>query len=301
VEPKDKYRAITYIIAISIGLYIVIGQSVIFSGLGQDRSVTTVFTGFPRLQIRDNVLRLTLKTECRTIEFGLQEPLRVAPNLIGNSHSQGVTLQRTKDWDRFTIVAPEGKSLNGEQLLIQMSDSTVGLPRRTYITDLRLDGRPESIPAFYNRLMVQTESNPVLYYPFQIKNLSSFVSEKIGASALWLILITLIGLAAYQFIMFLISVIWQPEQVKEFFEKEQTKRGASFLDELATRFAIPLGFLGTVVSVWYSLEQSDTDFASFAQMLEIIKVAIFTSVLGLFTKVMCLLRSLQTGILKSKR
>ena len=47
-----------------------------------------------------------------------------------------------------------------------------------------------------------------------------------------------------------------------------------------------LGFLGTVTSIWIALELMDLFYSDFFQILQLMKVAIFTTVLGLFTKIL---------------
>jgi hypothetical protein len=77
--------------------------------------------------------------------------------------------------------------------------------------------------------------------------------------------------------------------VTEYFENEN-KPAVIFIDEIANRFAIPLGFLGTVTSIWFSLETTEADYSSFVQVLDTMRIAVFTTVLGLFIKILCLMR-----------
>lgn len=58
----------------------------------------------------------------------------------------------------------------------------------------------------------------------------------------------------------------------------------NWLDIISERYSTFLGFLGTVVSLWVALERSGMDFSNFFELLDILKYAVFTTVLGLVTR-----------------
>jgi len=153
---------------------------------------------------------------------------------------------------------------------------------------------------FYYNEINKNQSNIELYNAFDISNLSNFIARLIGKQAIIFLITILMILLICQMLLFIIFVLRQPPHVKEYFDNPEKNAPVTFVDKLSNEFAIPLGFLGTVVSIWVSLEEGYIDYSSFFQILEIIKLAIFTTVLGLSIKILCIIRGALKTLPESK-
>lgn len=56
------------------------------------------------------------------------------------------------------------------------------------------------------------------------------------------------------------------------------------VDIISEDYAVIFGFLGTVLSMWVALETAGLDYSNFFEILDLVKFAIFTTVLGLIIK-----------------
>lgn len=285
------YKIISYSLLIIVLLYIAIGQWIMASHI----NVNTKFfwlTGTPSLEIRHNVIRLQLKVDSTILELQFTKPLNgpVIPWEPKNANlAYKVNLSTERDW--LTIKAIDKKSLQNIPLALTLSDpKKAGYIPKRYVKTVRIDHNQHPIPDFSYNVLSLDSSNTVLYYPFHFMSLSGYLANTFGYHFMFLIVLALLVLFLCQIILFTVSICYQPQQAKNYFDKPEENIAITFIDSVADRFAIPLGFLGTVVSVWYSLEEPGTDYRSFVQILEIVKIAIFTTVLGLTTKVLCIIR-----------
>jgi hypothetical protein len=286
---EKRYRTLSYVFLILISVYIGLGQYVIVQGIGVGTSWQTLFTGPVRLQVQDNVLRLKIKISHSSLELKLLQPIKDCLGIVG-SGKEKIKGECSSDRDWILIYAAPGQSLRGIPIVFNLaSPQQPEVLTRRYITNVRIDRRPEKISSVYQNLIETDHSNVKMYYPFHVFNISSYFAELFGIRFMWLISSALLVLLACQLFLFLVSFVWQPAVVTEYFESGNITP-VSLVDDLANRFAIPLGFLGTVTSIWYSLETAETDYSSFVQVLDAMRVAVFTTVLGLFIKILCLIR-----------
>jgi hypothetical protein len=287
---KKRYRVLSYSILLFLAVYIGFGQYVIGQGFGAGSSWQLFFTGPPRLEIPDNLLRLSLNIEYTLLEIKLLRSTKHCPGMASaTKEANEVKLECSQERDWITIRAFDGQSLRGVPLAINLADpQQPEVLLRRYITMIRIDKRPESIPGLYQSFIDRKASNLNIYYPFHVFHVSTYFAELFGNQFMWLISTVLLVILASQGLLFLISIVWQPEVVTEYFNDRNP--AVTFVDEVSNRFAIPLRFLGTVCSIWYSLETIETDYSSFLQVLNAMRVAVFTTVMGLATKILCLIR-----------
>jgi hypothetical protein len=145
--------------------------------------------------------------------------------------------------------------------------------------------------AFLSTVVVREDSNLELYYPLGPQNISSEIARRVGPSLVDAILYSLLFLAGSQ-ILLLLATIKQPEVVSRYFKNFQDAKAVSIIDMASNDFAIALGLLGTISAIWVALEQPGMDFSSFDRILDVLRKAVFTTVLGIATKMLCSLRSL---------
>ncbi|MBW2321101.1 MAG: hypothetical protein JRF31_09725 [Deltaproteobacteria bacterium] len=300
---NKSYKIISYSFLILVVAYVGLGQLIIAANVDIDSKWSILFTGHPRLQIRHNVLKLEFKVDSSTIEFQFTKPLteKVKP-LSPKDHNLIYAINMSTERDWLTIKALKGKSLQNIPLAFSLSDpEKPGYFVKRYISTVKVNGAPYSVSKIYKNLLRLGSSNVYLYYPFQLSNLSGFLANTFGSKFVYLIISLLLVLLICQAFLFAVSIVWQPDQVKDYFDNPEPGTAVTVIDSIANRFAIPLGFLGTVASVWYSLEGAETDYRSFVQILEIVKIAIFTTVLGLSIKILCILRGYHSGIFSGLR
>jgi hypothetical protein len=260
----------------------------------------SVFTGPARLEIRDNILRLELKPECSLLEIGMLESLRNRSVSLSSDSTNDYTVELSSERDWITVSPVEDNSLRNtpiEVILVNLGDTS--FPTKRYITEIKIDKQEKNIPYFYYHLIDHSDSNVKLYYAFQIYNISSYAAEIFGQTFIWGILSTLIILLLCQILLFVVWIILRPEP-EGYIDKEGSPP-ITFIDELSDRFAVPLGFLGTVVSIWYSLEDTGMAGLSYVRIVDIMKFAIFSTVMGLSIKVLFLIRGYRREVRQRRK
>ncbi len=297
---KSVYKIISYFILTLVIVYIATGQYIIQKKLYNVGNFS-FFTFSPNLAINSNTLKLQIKRNSKSLTLKFRERLKAASPLAStNKEIINYTVSLENNGKLLVITANDQHTLQDVSLRILISEATkAGHAKKRFITNVMLGNNDHSIPEFYNEYISHDYGNVYLYYPMDLVNISSYLALNIGKSFTYIIVSILLIFFVCQMLLFFISIIWQPEEVKDFFTNPTREGAITFIDDTAEHFAIPLGFLGTVVSIWVSLETAETDYKSFAQILEIIKIAIFTTVLGLSTKVICTIRSKLRGILNN--
>lgn len=294
---RNAYKVTSYIIFLTVVAYILSGQIIIYYKLNKNGGFT-LFTLRPRLEVRANILKIEIKNQIKLIELKFNNSLESVFLLKGDKDKvlkYDIKLGPEKEW---LSIQTKNTSLQGVPINILLSKpEKAGYSKKRMIETIRIDNKELDISPFYHNYLLHQYSNLSIYYPLALPNISSFLASKFGNLVVRLILGLLWILFVCQTILLIISLMIQPEEVKEFFNNPTKDNAITFLDGIAERFAIPLGFLGTVVSIWVSLELSEMDYRSFVQILEIIKIAIFTTVLGLATRIICLIRSFYKGFL----
>ena len=160
------------------------------------------------------------------------------------------------------------------------------------IKSVKVDGKLIPITVFYEDYVIREKSNLAYHIPMELRNLSRWLAVNMGQTVMSAIQIVLIFLFVIQASLFFICALWKPSGVREYFSEQPNSIAMTKIDYVSKVFSIPLGFLGTVVSIWVALELNGGEFGNFEGILSVFKVAIFTSVLGLGVHSLCLLRSL---------
>lgn len=258
-------------------------------------------TGDPLLMVNYNLIDFRVKTSANKIELFFKEPLNHEPIQINKrDESSNYQISSSSEKDLITIKSNAPKGLQNQHIIIRLDGyEDSGIITKRFIRKIKINDYEESIIDFIHDDISNINKSVSIYYEYSLWNLSNIAAKYFGFSIVSLILLILLILFACQLLLLPISVGWQPEVVKDYFRDNEKGKAIFIIDELANNFAIPLGFLGTVTSIWHSLEISVIDYSNFSQVIEILKIAIFTSVLGLSTKMICTLRA-YLPITKSK-
>jgi hypothetical protein len=148
--------------------------------LGARSSWHSFFTGSPRLEVRDNVLRLELNIGFGDLELKFLKPIKDCRELISPDRDTLKTIMANCSRDRhWIIVRPlRDQSLRGKPLVFKLASANQPqVPTRRYITIIRIDKAPQGIAYVYHNLVEPNDSNVRLYYPLYIFNISSYFAE----------------------------------------------------------------------------------------------------------------------------
>ncbi len=257
---------------------------------------STLIGGPKSLLLVDNVLSLSINKRVSIIEIYFRNKVYL---------SKGHHVYTVKD--TITPLAPvvhevlasrDNKSI---QIKVNSTETTSGglkayvyfkgigpmeFPTRKYIKSIALDGSVYSVTEFYDTFLNKNESNLKYYKPLTIKNLSNILALKAGPPSITLVMLILVVVLFTQF-----SLVWLTI-IKSVIKKEDINLGenATFpinvIDIISEDYAIIFGFLGTVLSMWVALERSELDYSNFLEVLSLVKIAIFTTVMGLAIRIL---------------
>ena len=161
------------------------------------------------------------------------------------------------------------------------------IPKRRFIKSIRMDGRQVSLIDFYENVLItdQDQSNVEYFKPLDIRNISNTLGNLFGEPLVFLVTFILLVMLGAQLFIIMMAFVKQllPQLYTEVGEKAMFP--VNWIDGFAENYSMLFGFLGTILSIWVSLEKADTDYGDFFQMLTMVKFAVFTTVLGLMTRI----------------
>ena len=296
------YRRNTYIVLLLVTAYISVGQVLLKTDLHKDHEnlLTTLFTGAPTLEVESNVLLLDVKSDAKKLEVHFTQGNlwpHVPPVLSAKDKKEVIPYKLTGNKDWFSIRANNSDSLSDSRVNVSLSpESNAGNRKVYFIKKVLLDGQEVHLTDFYYNYLDKNNSNVRLFYPADLRNLSKVLAIKAGKALTTIVVAILLVLFSTQLLLYFVSFVWEPPEVSSYFQAPDTQKPVSILDSIAEEYSIPLGFLGTVLSIWFALENGANEFSDFYGILQILKIAIFTTVLGLATKVICTVRRKQIKI-----
>lgn len=292
---RSRYAILSYALLLLAVLYIGGVQALVKLEVAPAGQLAFL-TGRPRVVVTDDVLTMHFKTKLREIVLTFNQPL--AGQIFLNQpvrHPEYEVL-----WDSETghsiIIKATSMLANEDPDGFSAAVFSVGRLFATAdftdreIVNATVDGRSLSPYDFLTKVLVREKSSVSLYYPLALQNISRESAQAFGSYILYAILATLLLLSITQVLLLVATMRSQPDSVSYYFSDRATNEAVTFVDSIANEYAIPLGLLGTISAVWVALEQPSINFSSFDQILSTLRLAIFTTVLGLVTKVVCMIR-----------
>ncbi len=296
---KNIYLSISYIVVIIVSAYIALSMWIIDKQLYKEYDLT-FFTGKPVLEIDSNKIYMSFNLDARVIEFKFTEKLdRVMKRSTyaqekEDGTSEEIVLFRTelsndKKW--VTLTVADREIIKNRLISIDINSFEGGGSRSRFFMDaVRVDGKNVDVYDFLDKNIDSNYGNIILHIPHSLSNLSTNLASNFGNYILGVIKFVLIVLFITQLFLYIIAFVWQPEEISDYFNTTNPDKDISIIDAVARNYAIPLGFMGTVFAIWTALEMKQQQFSDFNSVLEIFKGGIFTTVLGLSTNLVCILR-----------
>lgn len=251
--------------------------------------------GPKRLLIEDNVGRLSITRAFDSLELFFDDEFS-----LGNGHQvvrikDGIDrllapaeyeVRQSSNRKGLTVQLKNRDSSVGEmRLFIRFKGSTQGdFPTKKFINTIVLDRQEVSLTSFYQHFLNLKQSNVLYYKSFTIQNISNYLARTSGMQLLVAVTAILIFLLAGQVIVFFLTVMEHLLSKDTLQFGKHARIPINWLDIVSEDYSTFLGFLGTALSLWLALEQSSMDFSNFFQLLELIKYAVFTTVLGLLIR-----------------
>lgn len=320
-----NYKIISYALFAIIALYIVGAQLIIYKGWDKYLGKLSIILFQPKFEIKTDIISLRLNREAQSIQLKFENalnesvtPIEILQNdvIIESSKSMNrdsqpeeeinknsnadYNVELSNDRYEIRISAKNDKTLLDKPIKIGLYDKDSNRAIQRFIVNILIDNKEHSIQEIFYDYFSKKDNNLILYYLVDLKNTSNFLASEYGIIITRLITAVLLIFFSFQLLYFFISVVWQPSEICQYFANPANytqNNTVTWVDEISEKFSISLGFLGTVTSIWVALESSESDYSSFYSILEIIKVAIFTTVLGLGIKILCLIRGLLSPII----
>jgi hypothetical protein len=244
------------------------------------------------LYIQDNVIILTILKSFEILEIEFKEDIE-----LSDKHNIYLVTKDSKsiiEKDKYTITPLNKRiikvsipsNLSGKiSIRLNLAAAEFGaFPKRILIKEVRLDKKIVGLKTFHSDYLDEAESNTNYYKSFDIQNISNFLAMHIGNTLLSVIIYLLGIIFVFQLIVFVLTFIYRIFTLNQIKLAEEAFVPLKYFDIVSRDYAITIGFLGTVLSIWIALEVEGMDYSNFFQILNIIKKAVFTSVLGLLIK-----------------
>ena len=256
--------------------------------------------GPKKLIFQDNEMNIVLKEDFNKLTFDFTEPINIFTGSFDcKYYENGQTIDISKEIKikiidnkkRINVLNNNSRKGGETHITIYLQNIDArGVPRRYIINNVQLNNNKKNLYDFYLKYLIPEKTNLKYYRPFAIINVSNTLATLIGGPLLSLVTSLLLFLFGYQFYNFILII------PKSFFSVSESKDfndlfPLNIINKLST-FSIYLGFLGTIISIWVALEKANVNLTDFFQILNIIKYAIFTSVLGILTNTLFFTRNL---------
>lgn len=157
-------------------------------------------------------------------------------------------------------------------------------PKKRTIESVFIDNNKVSIFKFYNEYLNPKESNVKYIRAFDYRYFSCFLAKAFGRYIVIILMFLLIVLFSVQLILIVMIFILQFISPIHYKLGKLAPPPLNYFDILSKDYAVVFGFLGTITSLWVALETSDSNLSSPYEIFDTIKLAIFTTVLGLATR-----------------
>ena len=283
---KNRYRIQSIGVLFLIALYLFLSV-ILTHNFKLTNRFYNIFTGPPSISIKSNLMQFEVKKPVKYIELRLDREVEYELfKFTGTSRHFKMSSQNKSNWIKLES---ETENPMTDIISIKTYNSNMKAVFNPYfIEEIILDNNSYSIPEiFYN--IFNFDSNASLYYPFKIENLSSTLAKwsewPLYSLIVFLMLIFLTQLA------YILTLNKLPNELANTVLNDIVKEGLSLMDKMADQYAIPLGFLGTLMSLWITLENAGSDLYDFKFFVETLKIALLTSVLGLSSKLLLILRA----------
>jgi hypothetical protein len=157
-------------------------------------------------------------------------------------------------------------------------------PIKRTIKSVFIDNNKVSIFKFYNEYLNPEESNVKYVRAFDYRYFSCFLARAFGRHIVIILMFILIVLFSVQLILIIMIFTLQLISPTHYKLGRLAPPPLNYFDILSKDYAVVFGFLGTITSLWVALETSDSNLAGRYEIFDTIKLAIFTTVLGLATR-----------------
>ena len=304
---KRIYLSITYTVVAVISIYVGTTQWIIHEKLYKDYNLS-IFTGKPVLEVDSDSLVMMFNIDVRTVDFRFTHKLDGVIEINKDTRDkEAVTIEtiipfktalsNDRNWVKLKVA--DGETIEDKLIKVEIKSVVDGMPRTLYFIDeVRVNGEKIEVYDFLGNYIDHHRRNLILHIPRSFSNISKNIANNYGNKMLEVIKFVLIVLLTTQTVLYLIAFVWQPQEISDYFNNANPDEGISIVDSISRKYAIPLGFLGSVLSIWTSLEINQQQFSDFNSVLEIFKGGIFTTVLGLITNIVCLLRGNRIKLIK---
>ncbi|MBW2643548.1 MAG: hypothetical protein JRC89_09310 [Deltaproteobacteria bacterium] len=279
-------------------LLLLIATTLVFSyGLIiQFVDIDSVLVGGPKyLMVEDNHIILPINKKFSSLGLFFTEPvlLGIDNKIYIEKNGEG---KKVLDDSKYKI----SSSSDNKVITINLNykfDSTLfidinfagltkgGFYKKRYIENIDIDTRDVSLSKFYNVYIDTNKTNLSYFKSLDLRNISTFLAENYGTLIFMADLWILISVFSIQFVLLFVTIIYSIIKQSSVKIGDDAIFPIKYIDMMARDFAVILGFFGTVVSIWTALEISQFDYSNFSQILGMIKIAVFTTVLGLGTRI----------------
>lgn len=255
----------------------------------------------PVLKIVSGKLLFSIQGDVKSFSFRFKNPIVDASKILVTNdlfeHRKAYRLENSQDgyWLIVRSRVGEHKTLNNVIISIEMDREEVSNRKPAFVDEISVNGKNISaIELFQKYIKIgKYEKGIVLHYPYSLQNISNTLANIIGGTVVYMVLVTLLLFALVQFVMLVLDIRFP------IFNFSRGKHELHMIDKMTGAYSIPLGLFGTIISIWYSLEVTNQYISNYTELVEIIKVAIFTSVLGISSVLMLEVRNrLSEGVTK---
>jgi len=282
-----------YVVLVLIASLVALSQSLIYladAPTGRYRYLT----GDPKIVLGGDELHLQLLTPAKRIALVFDNDLLASPIPIFQgdvNYKVHWNFENPKYVGLEMVAATSQEGTEGsrspkalQHFHLQMGSSfAFGDIRQRGLAFIVLDDNHITSQLLYLTQIDRARSTLQVYFPFAMQNVSGELARSLGPVLMWLLMFALVLLLVAQWIIVFLRFKWIRDSAygKQLSEHVLITR----LESIADTSAIPLGLFGTIVGIWMALEQPSVHFSSFAHVVQVLRSAVLTTVLGFAVKI----------------
>lgn len=256
------YRIVTWSLFL-----IIVGSISLSEYLEKTEADVNIFPFVNHLIVQDDKVLIEFATNIKSLELLFSKPLN--PETISAANSNPLYTVQSTNGRWISVISKNGRSFREINIRLVKTSNPIYENR---IIKIKTDNKEVSAIELIHSYSIKSNLKP--RYFLSIANLNWLFSNYIGHYLIYTIIAILAPVTITQFILIIVAALKYKKIIK-------LNTSIDLLDKVTINFAIPLGLLGTVASLWLSFSYMNIENSDIHGAAKTLSDGLFTTLLGI--------------------